>query len=942
MANNKFIRSCFASLCFLFGLAAFPTEVHAAESYTVTYDANDQGKFSNGQSQNVVVYADKQIERRISKTDNVSDDGLTSSGDYSPSQKTDVITIEGATSLKVTVTYETYHAGTDYVALFDSNMTVSPGNATSSVSGKLGGTKNTQEFTVEGDTVTIFFFTVSPYKNYYGYYAVVEGETTGSTISGTYEEPTKTASDFVGWYTDAVCTEGNEFDISTLNSDITVYAKYESWPILRSGSISNVIWRLYENGLLQISPRDGISGSLPNMGTSYPWLSQSASVKSIIVDGTVTATSCANMFQYMENCTSMDLRGLDVSNATEFTAMFLGCQNLTSLDISTFNTSKATVMKSMFNTCSRLTNLNLSHFNTANVTDMAHMFANCGQLSTLNISSFNTSNVEDMEGLFMSCGRLTSLSLRHFNTSKVKDMGTMFHYCNNLRSLDISSFDTKNCEGMYGMFYMCTQLTTLNLGHFNTSNVTRFDSMFYGCSNLTTLDLSNFDTSNADRMDRMFYSCSKLETLDLRSFDTQTVTKMDNMFSYASALTRITLGTKFAFVGTAHAFNDATLGTSWIKTYSTTGVAVTDPNIYSASEIASFTNTTTPKLEGTWAKAYTYNISYKTASNITLGTDSITKGFGTANRVSAAEFPGYTTPSDQMVVWSTPSSRTIMFTYTPIEYTVTLDLNGGSGVDNRTYNIETATFTLGTPTKSKNTFVGWTGANGSVPETTVTIAKGSVGNVAYTANWQMDDYAIITYNAGSDGLFSADRTENVVVYEDAHTISSGAYEKPEPIDKSMVFAGWYTDIDCTDGNEFTIPAANTEITVYAKYMLVTDVDYTLGTKVTYNNPNVSEAYVVTVPARLTPTASGSVVASGTWASNRQLNVIADDTVTLINSINSAETRTLDIHFDGIFKTGSNVQSISATKDISVAPIANTIFGVWTGTFNYIVEMADIV
>jgi hypothetical protein len=46
--------------------------------------------------------------------------------------------------------------------------------------------------------------------------------------NGSYEEPSKIGGKFIGWYTDPECTDGNEFDISVLTSDITVYAKYEA------------------------------------------------------------------------------------------------------------------------------------------------------------------------------------------------------------------------------------------------------------------------------------------------------------------------------------------------------------------------------------------------------------------------------------------------------------------------------------------------------------------------------------------------------------------------------------------------------------------------------------------------------------------------------------------------------------------------------------------
>ena len=130
-----------------------------------------------------------------------------------------------------------------------------------------------------------------------------------------------------------------------------------------------------------------------------------------------------------------------------------------------------------------------------------------------------------------------------------------------------------------------------------------------------------------------------------------------------------------------------------------------------------------------------------------------------------------------------------------------------------------------------------------------------------------------------------------------------------------------------------------------------DVDYSQGTNVVYDasqidadgdgQPDNVEAYTVTVPALLAPGGAGDVTASGTWASDRQLVVDAADDVVLTNSINSADTKTLVVTFDGITLAGDNTQGVSATEEVSVADIENALFGTWSGTFTYNVEMQDV-
>ncbi|MBR0195818.1 MAG: InlB B-repeat-containing protein [Paludibacteraceae bacterium] len=83
-----------------------------------------------------------------------------------------------------------------------------------------------------------------------------------------------------------------------------------------------------------------------------------------------------------------------------------------------------------------------------------------------------------------------------------------------------------------------------------------------------------------------------------------------------------------------------------------------------------------------------------------------------------------------------------------IPYAISYTLDGGteSPANPTTYNVETATFTLNNPTKEGYTFLGWTGSNGSTPQTAVSISAGSTGDKNYTANWAVN-VASVTINS---------------------------------------------------------------------------------------------------------------------------------------------------------------------------------------------------
>ena len=110
------------------------------------------------------------------------------------------------------------------------------------------------------------------------------------------------------------------------------------------------------------------------------------------------------------------------------------------------------------------------------------------------------------------------------------------------------------------------------------------------------------------------------------------------------------------------------------------------------------------------------------------------------------------------------------------------------------------------------------------------------------------------------------------------------------------------------------------------------------TTVTYTGTS-TESYTLTVPASLTPGASGEVKASGTWASNRTLVVTAPDTVTLTNDIDGG-TKTLDVTFDGINQAGNDTVSQTVSKDVTVGNISNALFGTWSGVITYNVSMEN--
>ena len=151
------------------------------------------------------------------------------------------------------------------------------------------------------------------------------------------------------------------------------------------------------------------------------------------------------------------------------------------------------------------------------------------------------------------------------------------------------------------------------------------------------------------------------------------------------------------------------------------------------------------------------------------------------------------------------------------EYTITLDLNGGSGQEKVIYTITDEDFELPTPTRNGYEFVGWTGERITTPQTSVKIPKGSTGNKAYTANWKVIQYTIITLleggNAGSSGAY-------VYTVEETFTL-------PTPTRTGYTFWGWTGEGITTPQPNVTIPKGSTGDKTYIENWVETGYTITL-------------------------------------------------------------------------------------------------------------------
>ncbi len=284
---------------------------------------------------------------------------------------------------------------------------------------------------------------------------------------------------------------------------------------------------------------------------------------------TQSVTNMKWMFLGCSSLTSFEGSALDYTSVEDMTYMFDGCTGLTTVTFSEkliapklksmsnmfsrqthslphayctsltevcFNggidAPKLTDMGSMFYYCLSLQSVSFNgDVKTPELKSMGGMFQWCEKLSAITFDgSFDTSNVTSMSGMFNNCKALRTVDLSKFSTPQLQNMSSMFSY-SAVTEVDFSGFDTSNVRYMQNMFQACGSLVTVKWSPtVNTSKVENMSTMFDSCRQLTNLDLTRFDTSNVTNMSSMFNSCHALKNLDLSSFDTSNVTSMNSMF----------------------------------------------------------------------------------------------------------------------------------------------------------------------------------------------------------------------------------------------------------------------------------------------------------------------------------------------------------------------------------------------------------------------------
>ena len=117
-------------------------------------------------------------------------------------------------------------------------------------------------------------------------------------------------------------------------------------------------------------------------------------------------------------------------------------------------------------------------------------------------------------------------------------------------------------------------------------------------------------------------------------------------------------------------------------------------------------------------------------------------------------------------------------------YAIDYALNGGALEEGQanptTYTVETPSFELKNPVRTGYNFAGWTGSNGTTPQTDVGIVQGSTGNLYFEANWTANGYKI---------LYTGVEGADVSTFPTKHVFGTDT-AIPNPTKTGYGFAGW--------------------------------------------------------------------------------------------------------------------------------------------------------
>lgn len=171
------------------------------------------------------------------------------------------------------------------------------------------------------------------------------------------------------------------------------------------------------------------------------------------------------------------------------------------------------------------------------------------------------------------------------------------------------------------------------------------------------------------------------------------------------------------------------------------------------------------------------------------------------------------------------------------DYTVTMDLGDGREVVTQKFNALSGDIALDNPRRDGYRFTGWTGSNGTKPQTGIVISAGSVGDRHYTANWDerlrvtCEDWLIDSYGnrvenitTQVDGfLAKGESSKKYQVVERTKERYAGDHISPEEWGKDKSYKVYHAEYMLV-GHSGRVKVLQDGLTIYRHFYVVLDVN----------------------------------------------------------------------------------------------------------------------
>jgi len=512
----------------------------------------------------------------------------------------------------------------------------------------------------------------------------------------------------------------------------------------------------------------------------------------------------------------------------------------------------------------------------ANVTTIyTNMFNGCTLLSSIDFSAA-TGLTSIGNFAFYDCGNyvptepgedlVPNLTAIDLSNTKVTSIGqSAFNSCSKLETITLPSTLTSICD--YA-FQDCRSLVSFSL----PGSVTTISSdAFFNCS----IPTFTFEASNTPLTWNTTVPCSGHLSLYRNLVDGnmpnglkavtigENVTGIGTMFYEAAQLENVYVPWLSSPINiAAGAFSETTYTSATLWIPGGTG------DIYDAADgwknftkkdFSSFVVSITGSAHGTLAVADISSTNNETETTlIDRGEDAkftVTPAIGyklntfTVNEVAATPTEGSYTVEDLS------ADQTVVAGFTPITYTLTYTMNGGTATpaNPATYTIETTTFTLTNPTRTGYDFAGWKLNGEGDALMTVTITQGSTGDLAYTATWTPTVYNIVYTDGGTA------TPANPTTY----TIETPTFTLTNPTKTGYTFKGWKLNGEGDAMMTVTITQGSTGHIAYTATWQVNQYTITFDSNGGTEIDAIKQDYATEVEAPTNPERTGYTFAGWT-------------------------------------------------------------------------------